>query len=125
MAWDLSGVDGSYPPGGSSCAPPDSSLSRWAALSAAVQVFVNTVDSTGTDELLGLVSYASAGEWCGTTKNDSDIEQTLTGIFDHIEDAMQDLGNNPIPGNTNISAGIDNGVIVLTDPSRSSPSRAC
>jgi hypothetical protein len=118
MAFDLSGVEWSYPPGGEYCTPPHASLSRWGALTNAVLVFTSEIANTRVEENIALVSYATSGNWCGTPLNASDIEQRLTVDYQLVNDAMNRIGSNPIPGGTNISAGISNGIVVLTDPDR-------
>ena len=125
MAWDLSGVDWSYPPGLSYpeayCTEPHPTLSRWAALNTAVAAFNTGVEETLQVERMSLVSYATAGSWCSGSYNAADINQPLTEDYARIESAMTRLSSRPIPGGTNISAGIDLGVQVLTDPARSRP----
>jgi Mg-chelatase subunit ChlD len=56
------------------------------------------------------------GSWCGDNYNASDIEQTLNEDYTTVSGAMTTLSNSPIVGRTNIAAGIDNGIAVLTDP---------
>jgi hypothetical protein len=116
MAWDLSGIDNSYPPGGELCLPPHPTLSRWAAADAAVTVFLTEISLTPQDEQVSLVTYASAGTWCSNTYNAADIEIELTPNYSAVASAMAARGTVPIPGSTSISAGIDMGILALTNP---------
>jgi Flp pilus assembly protein TadG len=121
MAWDLSGVDWSYPPGRSYpaayCQAPHPALSRWAVVDSAVQVFVDECDRTVQTEQVSLVTYASPGNWCGENKNEADIECRLTSSYRQVRDAVRRVSNNPIPGGTAIGSGIDLGVRTLLESS--------
>ena len=121
MAWDLSGTDDSYPPGGSQCTPPHATLSRWGAADAAVDAFLAEIAITPQDEQIALVTYASAGEWCDTTYNAADIELELTTNHAAVTTAVDNRGSQPIPGRTSISAGIDQGILTLTNPATTRP----
>ena len=116
------GLDSDAIPGGlGSCDPPHPTLSRWAALDDAVGSFIGGVQETAQTETLGLVSYASAGSYCGLTFTDADIEAPLSDDYQPVISAINSLSAIPINGYTNIAAGIDKGVAVLTDPARSRP----
>lgn len=121
MAWDLSGVDWVYPPGGAWCTMPHSLLSRWAAAEDAVNVFLAEIAKTPQDEQVGFVTYASAGNWCSVSYNAADIEIELTKNYSAVTSAVAARGNQAIPGSTSISAGIDKGIDVLTNPSTVRP----
>lgn len=121
MAWDLSGVEWSYPPGGTYCTPPHASLSRWAAADTAVGAFLAEMPKTVQDEQLSLVTYASAGTWCADSYNAADIESELTNNYNLIVAAMHNRGQNAIPGSTSISAGMDQGILTLTNPATARP----
>jgi Flp pilus assembly protein TadG len=101
--------------------PPPSPDSRWAALSAAVDTFIDTLATTPQAEQVGLVSYGSEGTWCGIYNTASDIDQPLATDTALIHDGIQRISNRVFNGATAISAGIDNGVVVLTDPARARP----
>jgi hypothetical protein len=121
MAFDLSGVDWSYPPGGDYCKRPHPSLSRWAAAEDAVDVFLTEIGKTLQSEQVGFVSYASPGTWCSGTYNAADIEIELTPTYGDVATAVKNRGKQPIPGGTSISAGIDKGIDVLTNPTTARP----
>ena len=111
-------VGGGLPAGADPCDKPDALLSRWAALAVAVQAFIDGVNQTSQQEQLSLVSYSSDGTFCGRLYSASSIDARLSGNYGDVIAAMATMSNNPIQGYTNISAGIDDGVIALTDPAR-------
>jgi len=121
MAFDLTGIDWSYPPGGEYCEPPHPTLSRWAAAEAAVQVFLTEIGNTEQDEQVGFVTYASSGTWCSGTYNAADIEIELSPDYTSVVTAVLARGDQAIPGGTSISAGIDKGIDVLTNPDTTRP----
>lgn len=90
--------------------------SRWMALAAAVQIFNDTLALTPQQEHVALVSYGSDFSYCGVSNTDSDIDKTLTGNLNQITSAMNVISNRKFNGNTNIEAGVDNGIAVLTGP---------
>jgi hypothetical protein len=116
------GLDSDSIPGGlGSCDPPHPTLSRWSALSKAVSSFIGGVQETPQIETLGLVSYASVGTYCSMSFTDADIEAPLSDDYQPVISAIERLNNIPINGYTNIAAGIDRGIAVLTNPTRARP----
>ena len=109
----MRGVTGRNVPGGS-CKPPHATLSRWAGLNNAVAGFLNELDKTAQTEQCGLVSYSSRGSQCGFRFTTSDINAELDFNYTPIRNEMSDLSSRPVSGRTNIGAGIDNGIRVLT-----------
>lgn len=101
--------------------PPIMSDSRWGALDDAVRVFVDALDTTPFTEHVGLVSFSSAATWAGFPNTVSDIDQPLDEDTTLITSAMDRISARVFNGMTNTSAGIDNGIVVLTDPSRARP----
>lgn len=99
-------------PGGN-CNPPHPTLSRWGSLTFAVDGFVAELRNTLQLEQCGLVSYSSAGMGCGYSFTTSDINADLEFDYQIIIDAMADISSRPVQGYTSISAGIDNGILVL------------
>jgi len=97
------------------CQPPDMNLSRWGALSDAVQVFVDALETTPQIEHVGLVSYGSSkiGSYCGYWSQ-ADIDASLSSDTADVTAAMQDISNKTFNGATNIAAGIEHGIAVLT-----------
>ncbi|MEM8946423.1 MAG: VWA domain-containing protein [Planctomycetota bacterium] len=101
-------------PGGF-CNPPHPTLSRWGGLNIAVAGFLAELDNTVQLEQCGLVSYSQQGSGCGITFTTSDIDARLDFNYQRVRDAMARIGSEPVAGFTNIAAGIDNGITVLTD----------
>lgn len=100
------------------CKPPNMSLSRWGGLSIAVQRFVDALAQTPQTEHVALVSYGSnpLGGSCGCgyqkkVETNAQLSEDLTDITS----AMTTLSNKAFNGNTNIGAGISQGIQVLTD----------
>jgi Mg-chelatase subunit ChlD len=113
MMWTLAGGS-QLPPGAPDCGPPDPTRSRWGALNIALEAFLQELDNTAQDEHVALVSYSSDTKECGFTYHISDINSDLVSNYDDIRKVMKDLSSRPVKGRTAISAGIDNGNIVLT-----------
>jgi Flp pilus assembly protein TadG len=119
MAFDLSGEDWVYPPGPATyCSPPHPSLSRWAVLVQAVNGFLAALEDTHDEERVGLVSYASSGNWCGEYYQASTLDHELTESHGSIAAFLAERSTQPIPGGTDIYHGILNGIDVLTDHAR-------
>ncbi len=112
MMWMLTGSQ--LPPGAPNCGPPDPTRSRWGALHTAVEVFLDELENTPQDEHVGLVSYSSNTRECGYKYNISDINSDLVSDYSVIRSEMADLSSRPVKGSTSISAGIDDGIKVLT-----------
>lgn len=117
MNWDVAG-DFMPPGAGPRCDGPHPSLSRWAALDRAVTVFLGALNQTDLDELVGLVSYSSTGRVCTSNFAAGSIEAPLSDDYADIQAAMSRYTNSFVGGWTNIAAGIDEGVDVVTDASR-------
>jgi Flp pilus assembly protein TadG len=118
MMGDL--IDERNVPGGA-CNPPHPTLSRWGALTRAVDGFLDELDKTAQSEQCGMASYSSAGSACGFTFTTSDVNAPLDLDYSLIRNEMTRLSSRAVAGRTNIFAGIENGIVVLTDPSRVRP----
>jgi Mg-chelatase subunit ChlD len=81
---------------------------RWEALLSAIVEFRRGVDSTKQTELVGLASYSTTAS----------LDVSLTRDYLSIDRAIGKMGPD---GWTNISDGINNGIRVLTDTSRTRP----
>ena len=112
MMWTL-GKGSKLPSGAPDCGPPDP-RSRWGALAVAIEAFLQQLDKTPQDERVGMSSYSSNTKECGYTYKISQIDSDLVGNYDNIRGVMKDLSSRPVKGNTAISAGIDEGIKVLT-----------
>ena len=111
--------DNSTPPGTNVCEHPHPTLSRFAALHEAFGVFVAELDKTVQKEQLGLASYSSAGTFCGQPFTDSSIEALLDEDYGPSQSAMDRMFANPVQGATNITSGVNTGIDILIDRSRS------
>jgi hypothetical protein len=101
--------------------PPNMADSRWASLSGAVDEFIAALATTPQVEKLGLVSYSSEGTWAGVANNAADIDQSLDLNHTQVKTALDEITARVFNGATNISAGIDFGVDVLTDAATARP----
>ena len=99
------------------CQPPDMSLSRWGALSVAVQRFVDALATTPQTEHVALVSYASNYTACSYSNNAADTNCPLSENHSVVTSAMATLSTKKFNGATNIGAGILKGIEVLTSSS--------
>ncbi len=104
----------SIPGPGGRCDPPHPTLSRWGGLNSAVAGFVAELEKTVQREQCGLASYSSSGNACGMTFTTSDINARLDFNYQPIRNEMARLGSQPVAGYTNIYAGIQNGISILT-----------
>ncbi len=112
MMWTLTGSKN--PPGTGDCDPPHPTLSRWGALNIAVSGFIDELVKTRQDEHLALVSYSSNITQCGNIYKISQIDSDLVSDYTAVRTAMTSLSSKPVKGSTSISAGIDDGIKVLT-----------
>jgi hypothetical protein len=113
MMWVLNG--GSVnPPGSSDCSRPHPTLSRWGALATALDAFLVELDRTRQREHVALVSYSSDTTECGNTYRMSTIDSDLSSDYSPVRTNMARMSSRPVKGRTAISAGIDNGIRVLT-----------
>ena len=95
------------------CDPPDAE-SRWTALRIAVNAFIDELEKTRQDEWLAMVSYSSQTNECKLTFTTSDINSDLVGEYEPIRSELDRISSNPVKGRTNIGAGLDDGIDVLT-----------
>jgi Ca-activated chloride channel family protein len=123
MCFDMTGVDWSYPNGRSITTPPHPSRSRWAALDSAVDVFLDILRSQRTQPRVGLVTWSSdigrnTTEYLLTGKTEVAVSRdvNMTTDYNAIETAVNSRSNKVMLGGTNMSAGIDESVDILTGP---------
>jgi hypothetical protein len=114
MAWDESGDEWSYPAGKDQCATPHATLSRWSKAAAAVNAFLDAVELTRPIEHVSIVSFSSNSSSCGRSVLSSTIDSNLSVNYSLARSAIAQLGSQPIIGGTNVAAGIDKAVEVLT-----------
>jgi Ca-activated chloride channel homolog len=112
MMWTLN--DSKIPKGTKECDAPHPTQSRWGALRIAVEAFLDELDKTAQDERVALASYSSNTTECGNKYKISQIDSDLVGDYSKIRDKMESLSSKPVKGSTAISAGLDEGLKVLT-----------
>jgi Flp pilus assembly protein TadG len=112
MMWTL--TSSRVPSGTDDCDPPHATRSRWGALNTAVSAFIDELDNTDQSEHLALVSYSSNTTECGRRYRISQINSDLVPDYSVIRSEMARISSAPVKGNTAISAGIDDGIRVLT-----------
>jgi len=112
MMWTL--TSSQNPPGVGECDPPHPTLSRWGAMTIAVDAFLTELDKSLQEEHVALVSYSSDISSCGRDYKISQVDCPLVNDYAPIRGAIADLSSRPVKGSTAISAGIDDGIKVLT-----------
>jgi hypothetical protein len=95
--------------------------SRWGELSVAVNSFLDELANTPYEEHVSLVSFASDCTWVGVHNNASDLDQSLTSDTAYVRTALSAISSRVFNGATNIAAGLDTGVLALTNPSKARP----
>lgn len=145
MAFDLTGVSWSYPAGhGTSphtvAFPPHPTLSRWAALVSASELFIETLNERDEKARVALVTWGSEigtgsaeYSYTGLTEEAVTRELELTSdtipsgngllagliglirrLFGGLLGKLDARTNNVMLGGTNMSAGIDESIDILT-----------
>jgi Ca-activated chloride channel family protein len=112
MMWNLN--NDNYPKKTKECDAPHPTLSRWGALNTSVQAFLAELNTTVQDERVALASYSSNTTECGNTYKISQIDSDLVADYGIISTKMNNLSSKPVKGSTAISAGLDEGIKVLT-----------
>lgn len=103
------------------CKAPHATLSRWAALHAAVDEFLVELENTPQLEYVGLASYASNYSSCSTWNAEAEINLQVATNQAAVSNAVDTLSSRVWNGATNISAGLDAGVAALTNPNTTRP----
>jgi len=96
------------------CDPPHPTQSRWGALNIAVSAFLDELQNTVQSEHVALASYSSDTKECGNTYKISTIDSNLVKGYAAIRNEMARMSSKPVKGRTAISAGLDEGLKVLT-----------
>ena len=94
--------------------PPSATNSRWAALTSAVNTFINTLTARNLDVHVGLVTYAETYSFGNYSATESTLDVPLTSNLSLIVPAMNAYGANPLLGDTNIQAGLATAQTELT-----------
>lgn len=126
MAWSLGSQPFEYPGDLAGKSPiqnyfelPHPTLSRWAALRDAMDVFVTVLEEAPIKSRVALASYSSNftfGIWSSVVAS---IDEPLTTTYSLIPARLDTIAQQPLIGNTNIAAGLREGINALTDPSTS------
>ena len=123
MAFDLSSNEFSYPPDRTMYSPlqsyftsPSPTASRWKALTDAVNSFVTVLQSRNLDAHVALVTYSETYSLGNYSATEASLDVPLTSNYSSITTAMNNWGNTPLLGDTNIQAGLNMGVAELTGP---------
>lgn len=126
MAWSLSEVPFEYPAELKGLSPiqnyfklPHATESRWAALKDAVDVFVSVLNDAPIKSRVALASYSSNFTFGVWTSIVASIDSPLTLDYLKFPQILDSMGTQPLIGNTNIAAGLREGINALTDPSNS------
>ena len=112
MAFDLSANEFTYPadrPGvliQNYFTAPSPTLSRWANLTAAVNNFIGVLQARNLDVHISLVTYSETFSLGNYSSTQATLDVPLTSNTNQIAPAMNAYGQNPLMGDTNISAGL-------------------
>lgn len=129
MCWDLSGIDGRYPseisslPNPSSI-PPHPTSSRWGVMMGAVQQFLTITQAQAPRPRVGLVTWSSDSAGWGSTGlpvTAASYDVTLTTNHTAILDSLAARSQQPMPGATNMSAGMNMALGAMTDSAAIDP----
>ena len=125
MAWTLGSTPFSYPGDLAGKSPiqnyfqlPHATSSRWAALTSSVNIFANVLNEAPIKSRVALASYSSNFTFGIWTSVVASIDQPLTTDYTTLKQKLNTLATQPLIGNTNIAAGLREGVNALTDPTR-------
>lgn len=122
MAFDLTGVEWSYPSGQSWVSEyyeAPQANSRWESLEGAIEVFLEEMSQKVKKEQVALVTYSSDVTYWSTyysayfSAEEVQTDQGFTTDYDLINDAVADIGSEAVIGGTAISSGIDQAVALL------------
>ena len=123
MAWTLGSVPFTYPGNLAGKSPiqnyfqlPHPTLSRWASLTSSVGIFSNVLNEAPIKTRVALASYSSNFTFGIWTSVVASVDQKLTTNYTSLTQKLNTLATQPLIGNTNISAGLREGVNALTDP---------
>jgi Ca-activated chloride channel family protein len=112
MAFDLSANEFEYPADIPSNAieayftPPSQTASRWYELTLAVNSFISTLQARNINAQVALVTYAETYSFGTYSATEASLDVPLTTNYTAIQTAMNAYSQNPLLGDTNISAGL-------------------
>jgi Flp pilus assembly protein TadG len=124
MAFDLSVNEFTYPadvaagrnPLQCYFVAPSPTASRWVSLTQAVNSFVSVLQARNLDVHLALATYAEAFTFGTYSATEASLDVQLTNNFNSTVTAMNNYGQNPLLGDTNIAAGLALAQSELTGP---------
>lgn len=123
MSWNLGATPFTYPGDLAGKSPiqnyfqlPHPTLSRWASLKSSVNIFTNVLNEAPIKTRVALASYSSNFTFGIWTSVVASIDQPLTTNYSQITNKMNAIATQPLIGNTNIAAGLREGVNALIDP---------
>ncbi len=131
MCFDLSGADWAYPGGitypSGYITPPHSTGSRWAYLDQAIQAFVAKIQQRTIEPDIGLITWGSdtslSWYWwphSGRRFNAVNVDLPLGKQINNVNAKIAARYTDIMIGSTNMAAGIDAAVDMLTDNSTNS-----
>jgi len=130
MAWDLTNQSFSYPAemnGKSSIqnylTVPHATLSRWASMKRAVEIFTTVLSQNPFFPQVALASYASECEFGIYRSTLASLDVPLGNDYNGIPTKIGVIGEKPLMGNTNISAGLRIAIDELLNPSNPAKKR--
>ena len=110
MAFDMTGTDWSYPPGGSYYTAPVAG-SRWSYLSQATSSFLSILATAPVQNQVGMVTFSDAATTdCAFSTN-----------FAPVNTAVKNYGKSPIYGGTNLSAGLQAAINLFNSSNDGTP----
>lgn len=120
MAWDLTGVDFSYPDEYNDDSTlqnyfraPHPTGSRWAKLIEALEIFRDVVEQRDLNAKIGLVSYADNYTFGLFSSTKVTRNQVLTDNSSAFIAAAYEIAEEPLIGDTHIRSGINKGMRTL------------
>lgn len=126
MAWSLGNTSFEYPGELQGLSPlqnyfklPHPTLSRWSALRSSINVFVNVLNEAPIKSRVAMASYSSNFTFGIWTSQVATIDQPLTLSYTNLAQKLDQIATAPLIGNTNIAAGMREGINALTDPATS------
>lgn len=126
MAWDLTNVKFSYPGDQKEKSRlqnyftvPHATLSRWASVKSAINTFNSVTALNGLEIKVGLVTYSSDYEFGKYKSVRSTVNRDLTYTTSQIPADMDTIAQKPLIGDTNIEAGLQAAMNLMSTSSAS------
>lgn len=121
MAWDLTDAQFSYPGEYGQrpilenyFSPPHATQSRWAVLASAVGELVDIFQQRDVSAKVGLVTFASDYQFGKFRSQRVTRDQDLTESMNDVTNRIQVIGQSPVVGATDITAGLLEAESMLT-----------